>query len=187
MLRSISLRHLAATLIGVLMGGGLLYANHIWYCSGTTPYHWSSTTVRYAAPVEESPGGKTITRNSQDYTRAFGGSTSLWNGTIMNLSSGTDLRLYYDTYGRNGWLGLASIYPSGCTITRATSKLNDSYLGDTSRYSQTNVDHVSCQEVGHTFGLGHNESANDTCMNDRILTAGNKINAHDKDALNTIY
>ncbi len=180
-------RAVLMTLLGFVVGTGFVYANHIWYCSGTTPYHWASTAVKYAGTVEESPGGKTILRNRTDYTSAFSGATSLWNGTIMNLSSGTDLRLYYDTYGRNGWLGLASIYPSSCVITRATSKLNDSYLGDTTRYSQTNVNHVACQEVGHTFGLGHNQSANDTCMNDRILTAGNRINAHDKDALNTIY
>lgn len=106
----------------------------------------------------------------------------------MDLSySGTgDLELFYDTYGNNGWLGLATIVPSNCVIQSATAQLNDSYLGNGS-YSQTAVDHVACQEVGHTFGLDHNRSANDTCMNDQILSAGNQINQHDRDTLFCIY
>lgn len=174
--------------VGLAVGTGIVLANHPWICSGSTAYHWSSTTVGYASPVEERAGGRAIGRNRQDYVNAFNGSVSVWHtGTAMNLVSGTQLRLYYDTYGRNGWLGLATIYPSGCIITRATSKANDSYLRDTSRYSQTNVDHVTCQEVGHTFGLDHNRTETNTCMNDTILTAGNKINQHDKDQLASIY
>lgn len=173
--------------LGLTLGGGLVLADHSWICSGSTAYHWASTTVAYAAAVEERAGGKALGRSVSSYTGAYTGAVTVWNSTIIDLVSGTSLRLYYDTYGRNGWLGLATIYPSGCVITRASSKLNDSYLRDTSRYSQTNVDHVACQEVGHTFGLDHNRSQTDTCMNDTILTAGNNINQHDKDQLNLIY
>jgi len=184
------LRPIAAMFIlGLLVGTGIVLANHPWICSGSTAYHWPTTTVAYANPVEEKTNGRksNVVRNANDYSNAFNGSISVWQVTIMNLVGGSDLALYYDAYGRNGWLGLATIYINGCTITRATSKLNDSYLRDTSRYSQTNVDHVACQEVGHTFGLGHNREANDTCMNDTILTVGNAINQHDRDQLNAIY
>ena len=108
----------------------------------------------------------------------------------MNLVLGgtVRLRLFYDQYGRNGWLGLASIGAiSNCVIGTASSRLNDSYLQDTARYSQTAVNHVACQEVGHTFGLNHNRTSSTTCMNDTILTAGNQINQHDRDLLNQIY
>lgn len=173
--------------LGLTLGSGLVLADHSWICSGSTAYHWASTTVGYAGAVEERSGGKALGRSPSSYVNAFNGSVAVWNPTIIDLISGTSLRLYYDTYGRIGWLGLATIYPSGCVITRATSKLNDSYLRDTSRYSQTSVDHVACQEVGHTFGLDHNRTDTDTCMNDTILTAGNRINAHDSAQLNLIY
>ncbi len=99
-----------------------------------------------------------------------------------------ELTFFYDRYGRNGWLGLASIGGiSNCVIGNASSRLNDSYLLDTARYSQTAINHVACQEVGHTFGLNHNRSSSTTCMNDTILTAGNQINQHDRDLLAQIY
>ena len=173
--------------LGLALGTAYMFANHAWLCTATTAYHWASRTVGYATPVQERTS-KTVRRNRQDYINAFNGSVGVWDsGTVMTLVPGTSLRLYYDAYGRNGWLGLATIYINSCVIGFATSKLNDSYLSDTTRYSQTNVNHVACQEVGHTFGLGHNRTASDTCMNDTILTAGNQINQHDKDQLLLIY
>lgn len=176
-------------LLGLVLGTGFILANHPWICSGTIAYHWGSRTVGYVSPIEERAGGQPIGRNAQDYVNAFNGAVAVWDNpnTVIDLVSGTSLRLYWDTYGRNGWLGLATIYVNNCVISRATSKLNDSYLRNTDRYSQTNVNHVACQEVGHTFGLDHNRTETDTCMNDTILTAGNKINQHDKDQLATIY
>ena len=174
-------------LVGLLVGTGVVLANHPWICSGTTAYHYSPRTVGYASAVAES----SVVRSASSYTSAYSGSVSLWNGTIISLvtSSTPKLRLFYGAYGQNGWLGLASLTSvgSGCHINSANAKLNDSYLRDTARYSQTAVNHVSCQEVGHTFGLNHNRNANDTCMNDRILSAGNQINQHDIDQLNSIY
>ena len=173
--------------VGLLVGTGVVLANHPWICSGSTAYHFSPRTVGYASAVAQS----SVVRSASSYTSAYSGSVSLWNGTIINLviSSTPKLRLFYGAYGQNGWLGLASLTSvgSGCHINSANAKLNDSYLRDTARYSQTAVNHVSCQEVGHTFGLNHNTNANDTCMNDRILSAGNQINQHDRDQLNSIY
>lgn len=170
-----------------LGAGALILANHGWRCIGTVYYHWASHTVAYANPVEETADNNVV-RNPANYTSAFGGAVGVWDTrTVITLGSGTDLRLYYDSYGATGWLGLATIFPSNCIIGRATSKLNDNYLRNTSRYSQTAIDHVACQEVGHTFGLGHNKKDANTCMNDKILTAGNQINQHDIDLLASIY
>jgi hypothetical protein len=61
------------------------------------------------------------------------------------------------TYGRNGWLGVAQIWISGGHITQGTVKLNDTYF-NTSKYNPPawrNL--VICQEVGHTFGLDHQD------------------------------
>ncbi len=173
--------------VGLMVGTGVVLANHPWLCSGSTAYHFSPRTIGYASAVAQS----SVVRSASSYTSAYSGSVSLWNGTIINLavSSSPKLRLFYGAYGNNGWLGLASLTSvgTGCHINAANAKLNDTFLRDTARYSQTAVNHVSCQEVGHTFGLEHNRTQTSTCMNDTILTAGNQINQHDADQLSSIY
>lgn len=94
-------------------------------------------------------------------------------------------------YGKNGWLGLASVWASGDHIVQATVKLNDSYFtappyntGDWGRS-------VMCQEVGHGFGLDHqDENFNNTslltCM-DYQNPPYPSPNAHDYAMLETIY
>jgi len=170
-------------LLGCVVGAGYLFANHPWICSGSTAYHWARRTVGFASPAAQS----SVSRSASAYTSAFNKVIPTWNATVINLVGGSQLGLFYGAYGANGWLGLATISNiSGCTIGSATSQLNDSYLRSSS-YSQTNIDHVACQEVGHTFGLNHNRSSSTTCMNDSILTAGNQINQHDFDQLASIY
>jgi hypothetical protein len=91
-------------------------------------------------------------------------------------------------YGFNGWLGLATIWISGSHIVQGTAKVNDSYF-DTSTYNNSNAKrHVLCQEVGHTFGLGHQTGV--SCMDDRnglFDLAYVSPNAHDYEQLETIY
>jgi hypothetical protein len=92
-------------------------------------------------------------------------------------------------YGMNGWLGLASINISGNHITQGTSKMNDSYLA-TSGYNETNRQHVMCQEIGHDWGLGHqDESGKDlnTCMDYANALDNPAPNAHDYSQLEAIY
>ena len=102
-------------------------------------------------------------------------------------------------YGFNGWLGVAQIWVSGSHIQQGTVKLNDSYF-DTADYdSPVWRQFVICQEVGHTFGLDHqNETFDDsnlgTCMdytNDpsRDDGLGNNLhpNAHDFEELELVY
>lgn len=71
------------------------------------------------------------------------------------------------TYGNNGWLGVASISLSGGHIAQGTVKLNDTYF-NTSTYNNPNEkNHVVCQEVGHTWGLDHQDTSGAayyTCM-----------------------
>lgn len=173
----------AMFLLGITAGAGYVLANHPWICSGSTAYHWARRTVGYSAPAANS----TVVRAASAYTSAYNKTIPTWNSTVMNLVGGTQIKLNYGAYGANGWLGLATISNiSNCVIGSGRAQLNDSYLRSSS-YSQTNIDHVACQEVGHLFGLNHNRSASDTCMNDTILTAGNRINQHDYDQLASIY
>lgn len=101
-------------------------------------------------------------------------------------------------YGANGWLGLASInITGGVHITQGSAKMNDTYF-DTSTYNNPNErEHVMCQEVAHTFGLGHQSedgSSQNSCMDYFSNTGANagsttstKPNAHDFSMLNSIY
>jgi len=176
----------ATFMMGLVVGTGVVLANHPWICSGSTAYHYSPRTVPYASAVAQS----TVVRSASSYTSAYSGSIAVWNPTVVNLvlSSTPKLRMFYGAYGQTGWLGLASLTSvSSCHINAANSKINDTYMRDTARYSQTAVNHVACQEVGHTFGLNHNRTSSTTCMNDSILTAGNQINQHDRDQLASIY
>ena len=104
------------------------------------------------------------------------------------------------TYGRNGWLGLASIWASGSHITQATTKLNDSYFNSGTYNTPDWRAMVSCQEVGHDFGLDHQDEtfANTnlgTCMDYTNQPAGGgsygpsneQPNTHDYGELTAIY
>jgi hypothetical protein len=60
-------------------------------------------------------------------------------------------------YGTNNWLGVAQIWVSGRHITQGTTKLNDTYF-NTARYNTPAWRRmVMCQEIGHTFGLDHQD------------------------------
>jgi hypothetical protein len=103
-------------------------------------------------------------------------------------------------YGQRGWLGIATIWASGNHITQATTKLNDSYHNFAPYNSAAWRALVACQEVGHDFGLAHQNEQFDppnlgSCMdytNDPdgggAYGASNEHpNQHDYDQLATIY
>lgn len=107
-------------------------------------------------------------------------------------------------YGLRGWLGLATVWiDSSDHITQATTKLNDSYYKPGSSYDTPAWRAiVACQEVGHDFGLDHQDTnfSNTnlgTCMdytNDPSGTAGTngtlantKPDYHDYEELGIIY
>lgn len=179
-------------------------ANHSW-----GGYHWART----ANPVTVQLGDNVDSRwdaylrtTQSDWNQSsviesplVAGSTNPKNcrgvaGTIQVCNS---------TYGNTGWLGIASISITGGThITQGTVKLNDTYFNTAKYNTPAWRNMVSCQEVGHTYGLDHqDENFNNTnlgtCMdytNDPTGTAGTNgtlnnehPNAHDYDELNTIY
>ena len=96
-------------------------------------------------------------------------------------------------YGFNGWLGVAQIWVMGTHIARGATKLNDSYF-ETATYDAPGWRNlVMCQEIGHTFGLNHqDENFNNanlgTCMDYTSNPESNQHpNQHDFDQLETIY
>jgi hypothetical protein len=58
-------------------------------------------------------------------------------------------------YGNNGWLGVAQIWISTLHITKGAVKVNDTYFNTATYTSSAWRNMVMCQEVGHTFGLNH--------------------------------
>ena len=96
-------------------------------------------------------------------------------------------------YGNRGWLGVATISVNQSHITQGTTKMNDTYYSPGSKYD-TPIWRaaVVCQEVGHTFGLDHqDESGADfhTCMDYASNPDADNThpNSHDYAELATIY
>jgi hypothetical protein len=101
-------------ILGIAAGASYVSAGHAWGC-----YAFGSPNIGYTNPQPKAkPGGGGGGREA-DYVDAFNGAVALWDKTVINLSSGNDIDMYYGGYGNNGWLGLAQIWPSGCTISRA--------------------------------------------------------------------
>lgn len=100
------------------------------------------------------------------------------------------IRVCNAAYGNNGWLGLASInIDSSSHITQGTAKMNDSYAS-TYASDPNEAAHVMCQEIGHTFGLGHTSedgSTQNTCMDYSSSPTSTAPNQHDYDELAIIY
>lgn len=96
-------------------------------------------------------------------------------------------------YGRNGWLGIAQIWVSGSHITQGVVKVNDTYFNTATYNDPAWKNLVMCQEVGHTFGLAHqdenfNNPPLETCMDYSSNPLPNQHpNQHDYDQLETIY
>jgi hypothetical protein len=169
-------------------------ADHSW-----GGYHWARTSNPFTVKVVDS--------NSANWDSALNLAIGDWTASsVMNVQyeAGSDakntrkrcpmitgkIRSCNESYGFNGWLGLASInITGGVHITRATSKMNDSYFNSGS-YSATNRRHVMCQEIGHGFGLGHQSETGadlNTCMDYSNDLGNTSPNAHDYDLLEDIY
>lgn len=185
-------------LLGVITFPTNLSASHSW-----NGYHWARTSNPFSLRT-----GDNVTSAWDSYLNT---AISDWSkSTVLDLVkeaglsnkrcaavSGT-IQVCNNTYGNNGWLGLASISVTGGThITQGTAKMNDTYFNSSTYNNPNERLHVMCQEVGHTFGLDHQStdgSSQNTCMDyfsNTGANAGSTIsthpNSHDYDELLTIY
>jgi hypothetical protein len=170
-------------------------ANHSW-----GNYHWARAANPFTVPLVDSVSNTAYS----NWDGALSGASADWSqssvldspivsgggGNTRNCKA-TDgrIRVCNATYGFNGWLGLATIWLSGSHIVRATTKVNDSYFNSSS-YSYTNERHVMCQEVGHGYGLDHQDESGadlNTCMDYSNALDNPSPNAHDYEQLETIY
>ena len=196
------LNRLAAIVAGavVIVGASLTAsASHSW-----NNYHWARTTSSFTLQTLDSTVSNGTNMNWPSLLRT---AASQWSqSTKLDLSVqpydnssrarkrctavAGKIRVCNNTYGNNGWLGLASInLDSKGHISQGTAKMNDSYA---SYYNSDSNEapHVMCQEVGHTFGLGHTSedgSTQNTCMDYSSSPTSTSPNQHDYDELATIY
>ena len=194
----------AAVLI-VIAGMATLTANHSW-----GSYHWARTSNPFTLRI-----GDNVDANWDSYlddaitdwtgssvlnvTKAAGGS----NPKNCRPTSGR-IEVCNSRYGNNGWLGIAQIWASGNHITQAVTKVNDTYFNTATYNTPAWRRLVMCQEIGHDFGLDHQDETFDnvnlgTCMdytNDPDGGAGGASgsdqgnehpNQHDYRQLETIY
>lgn len=170
------------------------------------------------ASADHSWGGYHWARTQNPSTLKLGDNvTSRWDGSLALASADWNVSNVFDTtivagngskncrptagraeicnkkYGGNGWLGIASIWISGTHITQGTVKMNDTYFNTAAYNTPAWRQLVMCQEVGHIFGLDHQDETFTnpnlgTCMDYTNNPSTNQHpNAHDYNMLETIY
>ena len=163
-------------------------------------YHWARTANPFTLKLGDNVDAKWdsyLATTSSDWTSSAVLDTTIVPGLTTGKRCAATVgrvEVCNAPYGNRGWLGIASISLTGTThITQGTVKLNDSYF-DTAQYNTPawrNV--VSCQEVGHTLGLDHQDEVFtnpdlNTCMDYSNNPLPNQHpNAHDYEQLATIY
>ena len=167
-------------------------ADHAW-----GNYHWARTSNPFTVKVIDSM--------TSDWDGKLDTAIGDWNASsVMNVveeAGSADattrwrcrpvkgkVRSCNYTYGINGWLGLAQIWVRQSHITQGVAKMNDSYLA--SGYTETNRQHVICQEIGHDWGLDHQDESGadlNTCMDYADAFDNPSPNSHDYEQLELIY
>jgi hypothetical protein len=169
-------------------------ASHSW-----GSYHWARTANPFTVPLGDSVSSTSVSDwdghlrvASADWTQSrVLDSPVVAGASSKKRCSATNGRIEVcnSRYGYNGWLGLAQIWISGSHIVKGLAKMNDSYFGSVT-YTATNEQHVMCQEVGHGYGLDHQDESGadlNTCMDYSDALDNAHPNAHDYEQLETIY
>jgi hypothetical protein len=186
-------------LLALLVTPTSVGANHSW-----GNYHWARTTSTFSLKLGDNVSGlwdgmlgissaDWSQSNKLDTTIVSGGTT----GLVCQPTSGR-VEVCSADYGGTGWLGLAQIWITrGSHIAQGVVKNNDYYFGNSSyQYNNTaEMQHVICQEIGHTFGLDHQSESGislDTCMDYYHNTSdadslSTHPNDHDYAQLSKIY
>ena len=186
--------------LGFAMLQSPLSANHSW-----GGYHWARTANPFTVKLGDnvtSLWDHYLALASSDWSQSTVLNTAIVAGGSRSKNcrpTAGRVEVCNGAYGNNGWLGIAQIWISGSHITQGAVKMNDTYFNTSAYNSPAWRQFVVCQEVGHTFGLDHQDENFDnpnlgTCMDytsDPDGGSGNKSNLdpnqHDYDELVTIY
>lgn len=190
--------------VTVLLSAGAFastaYALHSW-----GGFHWARTANPFTLKLGDNVSAKWdahLVTSSLDWSVSAELDTTIVAGKAKGNCLPTKglVEVCNKTYGNNGWLGIASIWISSGHIIQGTVKLNDTYFNTVKYNTPAWRQFVMCQEVGHTFGLDHQDEVFNnpnlgTCMdytNDPDGTLFGQLdnqhpNAHDYEQLGTIY
>ncbi len=170
-------------------------ANHSW-----GGYHWARTSNPFTVKLGNNVGSTwqaSLSGASSDWSVSDVLDTAIVTGGTKPRNcrpTGGRVEVCSASYGRTGWLGVAQIWISGGThIVQGTVKLNDTYFNTAQYNTPAWRNLVTCQEIGHTFGLDHqDENFNNTnlgtCMDYTSDPSTNQHpNAHDYEELDIIY
>jgi hypothetical protein len=191
-----------AVVVASLVVAAPAYANHSW-----GNYHWARTTNPFTLKL-----GDAMTSNWDAYlveARNDWNVSTVLDTTIVPSSvspktckpTAGRVEVCNARYGNNGWLGLASIWAdANGHITKGTTKMNDTYFSTATYNTPAWKRLVVCQEVAHTFGLGHQDEGFTapnlgSCMDYTNDADGGGVygpsnehpNAHDFAQLESIY
>ena len=189
---------LAASVGAVALAAAPAVANHAW-----SNYHWARTSAEVTVPILDSTTGIWQQRNHVGIAVADWNQSTVIQAPLARGNSdpscpimGGEINVCNDDYGSTGWVGIASISAGrgrDTHITGGVTKLNDYYFNQTFYNNDTWRQLVTCQEIGHDYGLGHqNEDFNtdetSSCMEYTSNAAGNeRPDAHDYEMLLDIY
>lgn len=177
-----------------LLSAPFAFADHAW-----GSYHWARTSNPFTLKL-----GDNFTSNWDPYLTTAAADWSLSSVLdVIVVASGKNPKTCRPTagrgevcnakYGYTGWLGIAQIWISGSHIAQGIVKVNDTYFATQTYNTPAWRQLVVCQEVGHLFGLDHQDEITTntnlgTCMDyTRDPSSNQHPNAHDYEILETIY
>ncbi len=185
----------ASVLVLTLFGfGSVALANHSW-----ANFHWARATNSFTLKLGDNvtfAWDSYLATTSTDWSKSTVLDTTITTGLTSARTCKPTLgrvEVCNNKYGNNGWLGIASIWANGNHIVQGTVKLNDTYFNNAPYNTTAWKNLVMCQEIGHTFGLNHQDEvfSNDnleTCMDYTNSPGTNQHpNQHDYDQLVAIY
>ncbi|MEH0844812.1 hypothetical protein V6U81_20720 [Micromonospora sp. CPCC 205711] len=198
-MRSRLLAVATATAVAALGLATPAHASHSW-----GNYHWARTANPFTLKLDnnvDSSWSSYLSTASSDWTASSVLNTTVVTGSFGSRSSCTPTTGHVEVcngfYGGTGWLGIASIsVTTGNHISAAYVKVNDTYFTQSTYNTPAYRRMVMCQEVGHTFGLDHQDTNQTntnlgTCMDYTRNPAGppsnEHPNSHDFTQLQTIY
>ena len=175
-------------------------ASHSW-----ADYHWGRTSNPVTLQLGDNVSGlwdELLVTTSDDWSKSKVLDTVVVPGGTQPIACAPTIgrvEVCSANYKNTGWLGVARVWVTRSThITQAVVMNNDYYYSPGSTYPFNNkVDmlHTICQEVGHVFGLDHQDETGadlDTCMDYSSNTSekdrhSTTPNAHDYEQLEIIY
>ncbi len=185
----------AGSVLMALAGSAL--AHHSW-----ANFHWARQSNPFTVKLGDnvsSTWDANLATASGDWSTSGVLDTTIVSGntnpTNCDPTSG-HVEVCDASYGNTGWLGVAQIWLSGNHIVQGTVKVNDTYHNSPPYNTNSWRQFVMCQEVGHEFGLDHQDESFDnpnlgTCMDYTSNPDGPPgnlhPNQHDYDQLDKIY